>query len=238
MLPPMRPRPTIASSTLSPPRVAACRRLRRARQRGSGSVAAPAPSAAQQLGEAGVRIVRQVDARRPGSSCDSSDAKSPAAWASMSVPNVSLPAGDRQIVAGGPRSAGGSSRSARRPCAAARSSAGSAARSPASRPCRVRSRSSVWISRSARSRARRRRDVCLDARSSRSAWHAIQVAAQLVSASPSPAVRRSGASPMRRRRPSLASGSSAGSVPSCAEAARGRAWCCPSTRSRWARRTD
>ena len=72
--------------------------------------------------------------RRIGRSCDSMAPKSPAAWASMSWPKRVRPARDRDGRPGGPRSAGGTSRSARRPCGAGRSSAGSAGRSrPSSR---------------------------------------------------------------------------------------------------------
>ena len=67
--------------------------------------------------------------RRMGRSCDSIAAKSPAAWASMSWPKRVRPARDLAVVAGGRPSAAGTSRSARRPCGAGRSSAGSAGRS-------------------------------------------------------------------------------------------------------------
>ena len=66
--------------------------------------------------------------RRIGRSCDSMAAKSPAAWASMSCPKVYGQPGISRSV-GGRTSAGGTSRSARRPCATGRSNAGSEARS-------------------------------------------------------------------------------------------------------------
>ena len=72
--------------------------------------------------------------RRIGRSCASMAAKSPAAWASMSWPKVYGQPGIVDDRPDGRRSAGGTSRSARRPCAAGRSSAGSAGRSrPSSR---------------------------------------------------------------------------------------------------------
>ena len=118
----------------------------------------------------------------------------------------------------------------RRPCAAGRSSAGSAARSRGSSRAASGRAAAAAMPRSARVALRRRRDVRLDAEVAVAAG-AREVAAQLVG-EPSLARRSgaAGASPKSVSGPSLASGSSVGQRAARRGTARARAWCCPSTR--------
>ena len=120
-------------------------------QRGSGSASACVERGAE-LGQARVGIVRQVDARDRQIVRFERDEIARGLRVDQRAERL-VPARDLEIVRVVRRSAAGSSRSARRPCAAARSSAGSAGRSRRSRHGRSGRAAACAISRSAWARS-------------------------------------------------------------------------------------
>ena len=199
----------------------------------------PRSSAASEL--AGRRPGRRRGGRAgPAARATGATAKSPQRLRVDRGCRTSPSAGDRQVVRMRRRRAAGSSRSAGRPCAAGRWSAGSAGRSRA-----------WWrdasVAQQRLDAAQRvgslvgRRDVGVRRRGSRSR-HAAEMRRSLRprSGRAAPATAVAGQVQLRvadqRQRPSAASAS----PPAGGRrrgTPRGRPWCCPWTRSRWARRT-
>ena len=203
----------------------------------SVGVSRAAASARSQRGQPGVRVGAEVDAQdRQVVRLDGGEVAG--GLGVDELPEGVRPAGDRAIGRVVRRSAGGTSRSARRPCGAGRSNAGSAGRSrpswrvPSGRAAACGSAAMRLVA------GRRRRDERLEAEVAfgrrRARWRASSPTTP-----PSPDVSRSAASPWRARPSPLATGAggAASRRPRRARGGRGGRGSAAWPPRRWAGRT-